>query len=296
MVVRKPAMDSGQSILARIRAALPELPPSERRVAEYILEHFADVVHMSVLELSEATASGQSTVIRCCQTLGLSGFQELKIHLARDTQSIVSYALDEVDSDDHDNDLHLVLSLSAQAVNDARSSVDIEAFQRAVTTLGEAQDVLILAYGTSRTVAECARDQFSSIGLRAEAPPSSNMMYLKSHTAAPSTCALIISHSGSTKETIAHAETLRKRGVPVIALTSFRRSPLSEVSDIVLAAARPSGLSASSTCPPAWCTWRSSTASTSPWPSGTSTAHARASTSTTRPILPGACERFRSGA
>jgi RpiR family transcriptional regulator, carbohydrate utilization regulator len=239
LVVRKPAMDSGQSILARIRAALPELPPSERRVAEYIVEHFADVVHMSVLELSEATASGQSTVIRCCQTLGLSGFQELKIHLARDTRGIVSYALDEVDGDDHDNDLHLVLSVSAQAVNDARSSVDIEAFQRAVTSLDEADDILILATGTSRTVAECARDQFSSIGLRAEAPPSSNMMYLKSHTASRSTCALIISHSGSTKETIAHAETLRERGVPVIALTSFRRSPLSEVSDIVLAAGSP---------------------------------------------------------
>lgn len=239
MVVRKPAMDSGQSILARIRAALPELPPSERRVAEYILEHFGDVVHMSVLDLSEATASGQSTVIRCCQTLGLSGFQELKIHLARDTQSIVTYALDEVDGDDHDNDLHLVLSLSAQAVNDARSTVDIDAFQRAVTLLDEAEEILILAYGTSRIVAECARDQFASIGLRVEAPSFSNMMYLKSHTSSRSTCALIISHSGSTKETIAHAEALRKRSVPVIALTSFRRSPLSEVSDVVLAAGSP---------------------------------------------------------
>jgi RpiR family transcriptional regulator, carbohydrate utilization regulator len=239
MVVRKPAMDSGQSILARIRAALPELPPSERRVAEFVLEHFGDVVHMSVLELSEATASGQSTVIRCCQTLGLSGFQELKIHLARDTQSIATYALDELGGDDHDNDLHLVLSLSAQAVTDARSSVDIDAFQRAVTSLDEAEEILILAYGTSRMVAECARDQFASIGLRVEAPAFSNMMYLKSHTSERSTCALIISHSGSTKETIAHAEALRKRGVPVVALTSFRRSPLSEVSDVVLAAGSP---------------------------------------------------------
>jgi RpiR family transcriptional regulator, carbohydrate utilization regulator len=239
MVVRKPALDSGQSILARIRAALPELAPSERRVAEYILEHFADVVHMSVLELSEATASGQSTVIRCCQTLGLSGFQELKIHLARDTQSLATYALDDTGGDDQDNDLHRVLSLSAQAVTDARSSVDIDAFARAVTRLDEADDILILAYGSSRIVAECARDQFASIGLRIEAPALSNMMYLKTHTAAQSTCALIISHSGSTKETITHAEALRKRGVPVIALTSFRRSPLSEVSDIVLAAGSP---------------------------------------------------------
>ena len=239
MVVRKPALDPSQSILARIRAALPELPPSERRVAEYILEHFTDVVHLSVLELSEATTASQSTVIRCCQTLGLSGFQELKIHLARDTQSLANYALDDIEGEEHDNDLHLVLSLSAQAITDARSSVDIDAFQRAVTSLDEADDILILAYGSSRIVAECARDQFASIGLRIEAPPLSNMMYLKTHTASTSTCALIISHSGSTKETIGHAEALRKRGVPVIALTSFRRSPLSEVSDIVLAAGSP---------------------------------------------------------
>jgi RpiR family transcriptional regulator, carbohydrate utilization regulator len=67
-------------------------------------------------------------------------------------------------------------------------------------------------------------------GLRVEAPAFSNMMYLKSHTSPRSACALIISHSGSTKETIAHAEALRKRGVPVIALTSFRRSPVTVTS------------------------------------------------------------------
>jgi DNA-binding MurR/RpiR family transcriptional regulator len=108
-----------------------------------------------------------------------------------------------------------------------------------VSCLDQAETILLLAYGSSRIVAECAADQFSSIGLRVEAPPLSNMMYLMTHTAAPTTCALIISHSGSTKETIGHAEALRKRGVPVIALTSFRRSPLSEVSDIVLAAGSP---------------------------------------------------------
>jgi DNA-binding MurR/RpiR family transcriptional regulator len=230
-------MDMGQSVLARMRTALPELRPSERRVVSYVLEHSAEVIHMSVLELSEATQSAQSTIIRCCRTLGLGGFQELKIHLARDTQSFASYAFDQMGDTDGEpaGDLHRVLGMSAQAVNDARSTVDAQAFDRAVDILDGASSILILAYGTSQMVAECATDQFISIGLEATAPRLSNLMYLQSHTVPLDSCALIISHSGATKALIQNAETLQHRGVPVIALTSFRRSSLAEAADVILA-------------------------------------------------------------
>ncbi|WP_085368717.1 MurR/RpiR family transcriptional regulator [Leifsonia sp. NCR5] len=227
----------GQSILARIRSLLPTLSPSEARVALFILEHPDEVIHMTVGEVAERAGSGESTTVRCCRTLGFSGFQDLKISLARETTSLTHFVYDQVDPSDAPGDVLVkVMSFSAQVISDASSSIDPLVFEEAVSVIGKASEVLIIGYGASYQVARSAHDQFASIGIKVSAPLEFNLKYLESRTIAEDACCLVISHTGATRESIRCLDAVRSRGVPTIAITSFPRSRLADRADYSLIA------------------------------------------------------------
>lgn len=87
-------------LLERLRSQLRSLSPAERRVADTILRDPLGIIHMSVSELATLAETSAATVVRLCTSIGLRGYQELKITLA--TQSIPSEkrVLDAVDAGD----------------------------------------------------------------------------------------------------------------------------------------------------------------------------------------------------
>ena len=62
-------------ILARLQTIRASLPPTGQRIADFILEHGADVVHMSVTEVAERANASEGSVVGLCQKIGASGFQ-----------------------------------------------------------------------------------------------------------------------------------------------------------------------------------------------------------------------------
>ena len=56
----------------------------ERDVVSYILEHLNEVPSMSTGELARAAYTSKTTVVRLCQKLGFSGYQEFKLKLVEE--------------------------------------------------------------------------------------------------------------------------------------------------------------------------------------------------------------------
>lgn len=56
----------------------------EKTVADYILEHPRQVPSMSAEELADASYTSKATIVRLCQKLGLTGYQEFKIRLVEE--------------------------------------------------------------------------------------------------------------------------------------------------------------------------------------------------------------------
>lgn len=225
------------SALGRIRSRLPSLSPSETRIADFVLSHPAEVIHMTVAEVADRAGSAESTTVRFCRRVGFTGFQDLKIQLARDTTSLSHYAYDDVEPTDAPGDVLVkVMGFSSRVIQDAASSIDARVFDETVEMMSRASEILIIGYGASQTVAFSARDQLTSIGLKVAVPEDANHKYLAAHMASPGSCALLISHTGATRDTIRCAEALRQRGVPTAALTSFPQSRLTTVADRSLVA------------------------------------------------------------
>ena len=69
------------SILTELHHRLEDLPKALGRVAQYVLTNPEKVVHQSLVEVSQHSGSGQASVIRLAQSLGLDGYGAFKLAL-----------------------------------------------------------------------------------------------------------------------------------------------------------------------------------------------------------------------
>jgi len=79
-IERKNTLPNG---ILRIKSHLTSLKPAERKVADYILDNVNEVIHLSITKMAENVGLSEATVVKFCQHIGYSGYQELKIILAQ---------------------------------------------------------------------------------------------------------------------------------------------------------------------------------------------------------------------
>jgi DNA-binding MurR/RpiR family transcriptional regulator len=76
-----------------VQSAQDHLTPSQRKTLEYVLDHYDEVAFLSSAALAERIGVSEATVIRLSQSVGFSGFPELRKNLqalVRDHLSTVS--------------------------------------------------------------------------------------------------------------------------------------------------------------------------------------------------------------
>lgn len=235
-----PAPTQGSTpLMAGIRARLSSLSPSERQVAETVLLLGDQLLYTSATEVAESANTALSTVVRTAKNLGFEGFQDLKLSLARDNRPVAS---EELQGDVHAADsAPVVLAKLRDAARDAVSygldHVDDQAFGTAVSQLVMANRVLCLGVGTSAPLAQDIAYRLLWLDLRADAPADVHAQHVQATLSQPGDVALVISHTGATKETVTAAKAAHDAGATVIAVTSFPRSPLTEHADVALVAA-----------------------------------------------------------
>lgn len=223
---------AAQSVVPRIDAAAEALLPAEARVAQVIREAPDAVIHQSVTELAAAAEVSTASVVRCAQKLGFKGFHDLKLALAQD---LAAFRLSEPEEREM-SVLSRVTAAGAQSVRDASALVDPAAFDDAVRAVDRAQRILFVGVGTSAPLAQDAGYRFRAIGLQAEAPADAHVQHVAARLLGRGDVCFAVSHTGSTRETLAAVEAARIAGAQTVLVTSFLKSPLAEVADVVLLA------------------------------------------------------------
>ena len=84
--VTEPAEDTSSSLESAVRARYADLPESERRIADLILEFPGEIAAYSATELAELSGGSKAAVTRLVQRLGYSSFDEAR-RAARDAQA-----------------------------------------------------------------------------------------------------------------------------------------------------------------------------------------------------------------
>ncbi len=232
-------LDSPQQVQARVRAHLPNLQAAEARVAKVILDQPNVVIYKSTSELGQLAETSGATVVRCVQKMGFKGFHDLKLALANDLAVFEQAAAENPpasSSDPRTAVLSQITRAGAESVRDAGALVDPEAFDAVVSAIAAARRLLFCGVGTSAPLCQDAAYRFAAIGVLAEAPPDVHVQHVVARLLTAQDVCVLVSHNGSTRETLAAAEAARDGGATTVAITSFASSPLTEIVDHTIVA------------------------------------------------------------
>lgn len=221
--------------LSRMRAVYPSLPPSERKVVNFILSNFEDVIRMTLAELAQHSGVSDATVVRLCRSLGFNNFLELKISLTRSVNDTPRLIHDEVQEGDSSATIaRKVLRTAIQAVQDTLEVLDEDAFNRAVDILFNADRVLIAGVGTSGPLAHELYNRLIRLRMNCHVHTDIYLQVVESALLTDRDAVVVISQNGTTIGPIRTAAEARRKNAKVICITGNAVSELSEYADVIL--------------------------------------------------------------
>lgn len=223
-----------------IQATIGSLSGSDLKVARVLLGSGAALMHQSVTDVASAAQVSASSVVRACQRLGYRGFQDVKMAIAQDGTRRVGQLVAELSDDDRPPDvLGKVIAASEAALRNAATTIDPQQFTDAAELISAAARVLFVGVGTSAPLAQDAAYRFVAIGVDADAPPDVHVQHVRARVLRPDDVCVAISHTGATRETLSAVEAARAAGARTIAVTSFVRSPITDLVDVAIVAHSP---------------------------------------------------------
>ncbi|MFC3040797.1 MurR/RpiR family transcriptional regulator [Virgibacillus xinjiangensis] len=221
--------------MIRIRSNYASFTHTERRIADYIMEHPQRVINGSINEVADEIGIAVSTVFRFCKTIGFQGFQAMKIVLASELAVPESGREDTIsDTDTEASMTEKIFHENMKTLEETLDILDMEAVRQAVECLLGARKVEFFGFGGSNLIAMEAYLKMIRTGIPVYAQSDSHMQVVSASQMTGADVAVLISHSGATRDILDVLDVLKDQRVKTIAITNFSKSPLSERADVVL--------------------------------------------------------------
>lgn len=224
-------------ILSLIHSRYNSFTNTEKKVADYVLENMKNVIYMSITDLAEACNVGESSVFRFCKTLKLRGYQEFKIALAHNTslENEMPQLSSKVTMQDTIDELSSkMLTATVNALTETHNLINTNDVSKAVDMIIKGDRIHFFGVGSSLITALEAKNKFMRITNKTECTIDSHLQIMSASLMTEEEVAVLISYSGSTKDTIEVAKVAKDRGAKIIAITRFAKSPLTNYADITL--------------------------------------------------------------
>lgn len=232
------------TVLIRIRATLPELRPSERRVAQFFLDNPAASSNLSIVELAKSCMTSTASVVRFYQRIGYAHYQDLRLDLAKEalrerlTTSNLPDLSGDIAQDDTLQDVVAKVAMNETlSIADTARTLDINDLARAIDLVSKARRVDSFGIGASSFVGLDLQQKLSRIGRTALNWTDSHAAWTAGATLDSSCVAIAISHTGTTLDTIEYLSISQASGAATIAITNFPESALASKANVVLTTA-----------------------------------------------------------
>jgi DNA-binding MurR/RpiR family transcriptional regulator len=231
------------STAVKIRGLLPSLSRAEQRVGKIIIEQAATAAAMTITELAKRANTSETTVIRFCRAIGVSGYPELRLRLAAEAGRVSDDGTPETVgsdislSDDLGQVVKTIAYADARAVEDTAAQLDLDALGRVIAAIAEARRIDVYGVAASAFVAQDFQQKLHRIGLTAYAWSDLHVALTSAALLREGDVAVGISHTGTTMDTIDALAEAGRRGATTVALTNFPKSPITRVANLVLTTA-----------------------------------------------------------
>ena len=220
--------------LRLIKETIDTISPSERLAAQYILENPEKMVGMTVSELAEASGASQSAVIRLCKSLGLKGYQDLKLRVAGDLQNPTPG--EEYKEISPTSDMKTIIASvsnnNVYSINETLNILDPEKMEEAVRLLEKAGRIDFYGTGASQLVAQDAQHKFMRINKTCTAYSDTHLQLTSAVTLTENDVAVAFSHSGETIQVIECIKAAKENGAKTIGITRYGANTIGNLVDV----------------------------------------------------------------
>ncbi|MEI7027754.1 MurR/RpiR family transcriptional regulator [Paenibacillus sp. y28] len=223
------------SCLGRIRLHYPRFSDKEKQIANYILKNPENIIHSTINEVAEDLGVADATVFRFCKRIGYKGYQAMKISLASEIMSPMQQIHEEITEQDNEKSIaEKIFKSNIQTLENTAFILDGEALAKAVALLLQAERINFYGTGGSSVIAMDAFHKFVRSGKGCYAFMDSHFQFMSASQLSSKDVAVLISHSGTNKDTIRIMNLAMESGARTIGITSFPKSPISQKVDVAL--------------------------------------------------------------
>lgn len=227
------------NILESITAQYHSLTRSGKKLADYIFAHTGEAQYFSISTLAENSGVSEASITRFCHGLGLAGYNDFKLALAKtDRVTDLGELSDSPQSIASEDSLSTIFQkihdASVLSLNETLALLDEAAISKAVDLLVKSKRVYCLGHGGSMVMAMEAWARFSTASSRFIQITDSHMQIMAAALSSEKDAILFFSYSGSTKDMEDTLQVAKNRGVPIILITHYPNSRAAQFANVTL--------------------------------------------------------------
>ncbi len=217
------------------RAAQVKLTQREKKIVDFMKSNGASFLSDTITEFSEKAGVSDATMVRFCKHLGYKGYQDFKVHTAREMlphEKQYNPVLDR--QDDSSSVCSKVFNSEMAVLSRTLLEIDIRTLEKIALKLREANRIVLYGTGGSLNVAKDALHKFMKIGMMVYVYEDIDLQLMSASLLREGDVALIISHSGSNLRAMKCLELAKDGGAYTVALTGLGKNPISKAADITV--------------------------------------------------------------
>ena len=226
-----------ESVFEKISRDYYELTAVEKRTADYVMANQERCQELSIAELAELSGVAEATVSRFCRRLGYKGFNAFKLAIANASAAgadsgVLSGPVAEGDS--VEEMCQKLYSADQDAMFQTLELIEPEKIRKAADLLWAAGRVVCMGQGGSMLLAEVAGNLFATVSGKFSSMSDSHSQVVTAVNMDPEDVILFFSYSGATRDMLDTMRAAKTRGVKLLLVTRFPKSPGASLADVTL--------------------------------------------------------------
>lgn len=224
------------SIRLTIKSMYKDFTPKEQMIADYILKDPKKIGQSTITDISNDLKIADSTFFRFTKKIGFLGFKEFKTALLTSEENITTASAIHQNIQPDDNELEIaqkIFNSNISTLVDTKNLLSLENLKTAINYIDNSKRLFFFGVGGSQIVASDAYHKFLRSSISVVHSADYHIQLMETSLMTGEDCAILISHTGRSKETIQLAKAAKNNGAPIIVVTSQIQSPLAKLADVV---------------------------------------------------------------
>ena len=160
-----------QGVPERIKDRYPQMSRTQRRIADYILDHTDEVCFQSLKEVSTSASTTETTMLKFCALIGYEGFT----HFKRELQVYVKQRMSPSETLGTNLRMvrgdpqlyHRLIAAETRSLDLTYAAISPENMEAFVSALGDARRIYVVGHHISELVGRYLTSRLQQIGLDA---------------------------------------------------------------------------------------------------------------------------------